>query len=274
MDKFITMTCRIVLLAFAALVSLVKLQGQSGDSLRQISAFIYDSEFKPVPATHVVNIQTRQGDVSDNMGVFHLPVRSSDSLLILNIAFRDTLVPVSSILEKRYIVLRRKAYPLLGAKVFEWGSTYEDFRSAIIEMPVQQTLGASMGLPTQDPDKVPVEMDEQAVKSAGLLLTSPITYFYQNFSRHAKSARKVYWLKKNRLKHEAFEEIVNGESLSGITGLSGKELLDFQSFLLERMVCDFKCEELAIYKEIYGLWEVYQELGERGMLEGQGPRRI
>jgi hypothetical protein len=25
-------------------------------------------------------------------------------------------------------------------------------------------------------------------------------------------------------------------------------------------VCDFKCEEISIYSEIYDLWRVYQEL--------------
>ena len=217
-------------------------------------------------ATHVINIQTRQGDVSDTLGIFHLLVHSSDTLLIRNIAFKDTLVAVSSVTHNRFIVLRRMAYALLEARIFEWGSSYDDFKDAMIDMPVQQTLGASMGLPTQDPEYVPLEMDEKAVKSAGLLLTSPITFFYQNFNKKAKTARKVYWLEKNREKHEAFEGIINAENLAEVTGLSGSKLLKFQSFLLERMVCGIHCTELAIYKEIYGLWDVFQELDERGML--------
>ena len=123
-----------------------------------------------------------------------------------------------------------------------------------------------MGLPRQDPDKVPMEMDEQAVKSVGLLLTSPVSFFYYNFNKHAKSARKVYWLKKNQAKHDQFDSIVSAENLSDITGLTGVELQKFLTFLYERMVCDFNCSELAIYKEIYGLWKMYQELEERGML--------
>jgi hypothetical protein len=158
------------------------------------------------------------------------------------------------------------AYALLEARIFEWGSSYDDFKEAMVDMPVQQTLGASMGLPTQDPEYVPLEMDEKAVKSAGLLLTSPITFFYQNFNKKAKTARKVFWMEKNKEKHEAFERIINAESLAGITGLAGPELLQFQSFVLERMVCGIHCTELAIYEEIFGLWTVFQELDERGML--------
>ena len=159
------------------------------------------------------------------------------------------------------------------ARIFEWGATYDDFREAFIEMPMQQTLGASMGMPQQDPDKVPMEMNEEAIKIAGLLLTSPISYLYYNFNKHAKSARKVYWLKKNQEKHNQFDAIVSAENLGDITGLSGGKLQYFQAFLFQRMVCDIKCTELAIYKEIHGLWTVYQELQERGMLEGQGTKK-
>ena len=250
----------------ALLLFQAKLHGQSADTVLNLSGLIYDELFIPVPATHVININTHQGDVSDTLGIFYLPVHPSDTLLIRNIAFRDTLVPVASIFLNRYIIIQRKLYPLKEARVFVWGSSYDDFKEAFIEMPIQQTLGASMGLQQQDPEYVPLEMDEKAVKSAGLLFTSPITFFYQNFNKQAKSARKVYWLKKNREKHEIFDGILNGESLAEITGLSGSKLLEFQSFLLERMVCNFNCTELAIYKEIHGLWTVFQELDERGML--------
>lgn len=267
MDIFISMSHRLLLLTFAFLLSTkTGLLAQPSDSLYNLSGIVYDESFVPVAATHVVNIHTRQGDVSDTLGIFHLPVHYSDTLLIRNIAFKDTLIAVSSITQKRFIVLRRMAYALLEARIFEWGSSYDDFKEAMIEMPVQQTLGESMGLPTQDPEYIPLEMDEKAVKSAGLLLTSPITFFYQNFNKKAKTARKVFWMEKNKEKHEAFERIINAESLAGITGLSGPKLLEFQSFVLERLVCGIHCTEVAIYEEIFGLWTVFQKLDERGML--------
>jgi hypothetical protein len=261
---------------FLALVALLffhpKLGAQSTESRRQLSGIIYDELFVPVAATHVINMNTHQGDVSDTLGIFHLPVRFSDTLLIRNIAFRDTLIIAASISRSGYIVLQRKLYPLKEAKIFVWGSSYEDFKEAFIEMPTPESQGASMGLPQQDPDYVPLEMDEKAVKSAGLLLSSPITFFYQNFNKKAKNARKVFWLEKNKEKHEVFDGIVNAESLSEISGLSGPKLLEFQSFLVERMVCDYRCSELDIYKEIHGLWAVFQEMDAKGMLQDQEKR--
>jgi len=211
-------------------------------------------------------MNTHQGDVTDSLGIFQLVVNMTDTLLVRNIAFHDTLVPVFHVNDLKFIVLSSKRYMLQEARIFEWGSTYSDFKEAIIEMPNQQTLGESMGLPQQDPDYVPLEMDEKAIKSVGFLLASPISYFYQNFNKEAKSARKVYWLKKNQAKQEHFNELISGENLIEITTLTGDDLLEFQSFLFQRMVCTSKCTDLQIFEEVFALWKVYQELKEKGII--------
>lgn len=261
------MPARIIFFTICILgLSHLRLSAQTSDTLINFSAIVYDDSFMPVPATHVINMNSHKGDVTDSLGIFRLPVRPADTLLIRNIAFHDTLVAVTDLQQNRSVRMKRRLYELEEAKIFIWGSSYDDFQEAFLQMPMQQTLRSSLGLPTQDPEKVPVEMDEKAVKSAGLLLTSPISFFYYNFSKHAKSARKVYWLQKNQEKSDQFEAIVSSESLSEITGLTGAQLQEFQIFLSQRMVCDFNCSELAIYQEIHGLLKVYHELEERGML--------
>ncbi len=180
--------------------------------------------------------------------------------LVRNIAFQDTLVPVMQIIEVKYIRIIRKLYPLQEVRIFEWGATYHDFTKAIIEMPDQLTLGELMGLPTQDPDYIPFDMNEDELNSIAFLITSPVSYFYYKFSKREKSARKVYWLNKNRKKYERFDAIMSLENIAAVTELSGIELQEFRAFLFKRMVCDFKCSELQIYSEVHGLWDVYQEL--------------
>jgi hypothetical protein len=123
-----------------------------------------------------------------------------------------------------------------------------------------------MGLPRQNPDYVPLEMDEQQIKSAAYLLSSPISFFYQNFNKEAKRTRKAYWFQKNLPKKEHFDQLVGQENLAEITGLKGEDLMAFQAFLLQRMVHTFKSTDLEIYEEIYALWKVYQELKEKGIL--------
>ena len=261
------MTVRTILPALGLLMLLPgTLNGQFTDTTFQISASIYDVSYKPVPATHVINMNTHQGTVTDTLGIFTLPVHINDTLLIRNIAFYDTLIPVYLLHLDRIIILTTKRYQLQEARIFEWGSTYTDFRKAIVHMPSQQTLGESMGLPRQDPDYVPFEMDEKQVKSAAHLLSSPVSFFYQNFSKEANRARKAYWFKKNLPRKEHFDQVVGKDNLAEITDLSGDELLEFQAFLNQRMVSTFKSPDLEIYQEIYGLWEVYQELKEKGIL--------
>ncbi len=255
------MCTRSILLAGVLLLAFQhRLSAQKPDTVFLLSGIIYDDLFHPVPASHVINLNTHAGDVTDSLGIFRIPVHSSDTILVRNIAFQDTLVPVWQIIEVKYIRIKRKFYPLQEVRVFKWGSTYNDFMEAVIAMPNQQTLGESMGLQKQDPDYIPFDMNEGALKSTAFLITSPVSYLYYNLSRREKSARKVFWLNKNREKYERFDAIISLENIAYITELSGIELQKFMAFLYERMVCDFKCSELQIYSEVHSLWDVYQEL--------------
>lgn len=244
-----------------------RLAAQETDSAYVLTAVIYDESYRPVPACHVINLKSRQGSTSDTLGIFSIPVSGSDTLLIRNIAYKDVLVKADELLRLRSIRLIRMSYPLPEARVFPWGASYSDFSEAMLSMSNQQSLGEKFGLPRQDPNYVPWAMNEKEVKSAGLLFTSPVSFFYYNFSKRAKSERRAYWLEKNWENEEAFQQLLSSENLAPITGLSGEELSRFQNFLFRKMDCDSKCTELEVYSEIHALWDMYRELKERNMLE-------
>jgi hypothetical protein len=235
-------------------------RGQTGDSAFMLTGIIYDESFRPVQSTHVINMDTRAGVVSDSLGIFRIPARVGDTLLFSNIAFRDTLVSARRFSGNPVIQLRRAYYTLLEARIYPWGATYGDFRKAIIEMPNRQSLGESLGLPRADPDYITFNMDEDFLKSPVFLLTSPVSFLYYNLSRKEKSRRAVYWYEKNREKHEVFDTLTGPENISEITGLSGDDLLEFMAYLFQNMGCDFSCSEFQILQEIYNHWEVYQRL--------------
>lgn len=247
---------RALLLIILALMTSIAFS-QETDSVFMISGLIYNRDYQPVEATHVININNYAGDVSDSLGIFRLPVSMGDTLLISNIAYMDTLVAFSSLGDSRIVFISETSYDLPGAKVFDWGSSYRDFKDAVVHRPQAQGLREQLGLPGQDPDYVPYNMDESHVESLGLLFTSPITYFYENFNRKARNRRKVYWLLRNRELHEIFNEITSPDNLSNITGLEGDELLKFMAFLFEKMECDHHCDELHIYSEIHAIWDLY-----------------
>jgi len=236
------------------------LSGQDADSSYRFSGVVYNASYQSMQGTHVINMRSHQGVITDELGGFYIQVQASDTLFIRNVAYRDTLVAVANTGPSHSIVLRVRYYSINEAKVFPWGSSYEDFREAMVETQVPQTLGESLGFKRQDPDYVPYDMNEAKLKSIGFMLTSPISYIYHNLSKKEKNRRKVYWLKRNKEKHGILDNILSPENLASVTGLSGDALLDFMVYLYERMVCDQKCSELDIYKEVYSHWEVYQAL--------------
>lgn len=242
------------------LISWIIISGQDSDSVFILNGIVYDEAYQPVPASHIINMNTRAGDVTDSLGIFNIPVHRTDTLLVRNIAFRDTLVSVDMLGVRKIIRIRPTYYLLREVKIFEWGSNYDDFRKAVIEMPDRKTLGESLGLQRQDPDYIPLEMDEEAVKNPLLLLHSPVTFFYYNYNKHVRSARKVYWLKKNRDKQLRFDSLMSLENLKSITGLSGVDLMRFRSYLYQAIQCDMNCTDLQVYEEIYQLWETYRKL--------------
>ena len=75
-----------------------------------------------------------------------------------------------------------------------------------------------------------------------------------------KRRRELFWREKNRELYERFDGIITPENLSDITGLSGDSLLAFMTYMFKRMVCDYRCNELKIYSEIYAHWEVFKQL--------------
>lgn len=233
---------------------------QDTDSAFNLTCIVYDEAYNPIGATHVINMNTHEGDVSDNLGIFSLRVDMKDTLFFRNIAYRDTFIPVAAVAEDRYVILKRIIYPLQEAKVFPWGSSYDDFSKAMINTPAPQTLGEALGLPRRDPEYIPFDMDEAILKSAGFLLSSPVSFFYYNMSKREKRRRELFWKEKNKELYERFDSIITRENLSDITGLNGDPLLAFMTYMLKRMVCDYRCNELKIYSEIYAHWEVFQQL--------------
>ena len=233
---------------------------QDTDSAFNLTCIVYDEAYIPIGVTHVINMNTHEGEVSDSLGIFSLEVHMSDTLFFRNIAYMQTSIPVAAVAEDRYVILKRIIYPLQEAKVFPWGSSYEDFSEAVINTPAPQTLGEALGLPRQDPDYIPFDMDVATLKSAGFLLTSPVSFFYYNMSKREKRRRELFWYEKNRELHERFDAIITPENLSNITGLSGDPLLAFMNYMFKRMVCDYRCNELEIYSEIYAHWEVFKQL--------------
>ncbi len=122
-----------------------------------------------------------------------------------------------------------------------------------------------MGLPQQDPDAIPFDLDEKKLKCSGFFFSSPISYLYHNLSKYEKSRRKAYKLDKDRELIDAFEATLSSENIAKITDLKGKELEAFMIYLNSKLSCNYFCGEIELYSEILTIWKEYRENGD---LEG------
>lgn len=234
------------------------LLGQSAVNTYTFTGVVYDEFSYPIPHTHVIAGGTREGDVTDSLGIFTLHIRKHDVLSFYNISCRDTSIAVSSDQSAFHIHLKRKMYPLKEAKIFTWGSTYDEFLKEVEKLGETDNLAEDLGLPEQDPNVIPFDEDDARIKSAGFLVTSPVSFLYYNLSKREKNRRKAYKLIKNSELIEVFEQVLSAASISSITGIKGEELKEFQLFLNANLTCDYNCSEIELLSEIHMLWEKFK----------------
>lgn len=235
------------------LLSTVNIYSQQ-DSSAIISGIVIDQEFNPVQSAHIINLNTKKICLSDEKGRFRIRASENDSLIVRNLAFRDTIVCIGNTYLNLLLKLRHKKYPIKELKVYEWGAGYEDFKTAFLALKVDKSLQEKLGLPMKDPDAIPFELDEELLKSAGFALSSPVSFLYYNLSKSEKSKRKVYQLQQTKARREKFNRIVSHENIGLLTGLTNEELENFRIYVLENLRCNYDCEEMEIIEEILELF--------------------
>lgn len=223
------------------------------------TGIVYDQEFNPVPYTNVYAKGTGRGDMTDTLGIFQIYIRQADQLSFYNISYKDTTVWVSRNSESFYIRLQPRIYALRGAKIFSWGSTYNEMKAEFKNKGIPEKVGEKLDLPQQDPDHVPFEMDEKKLKSPGFLIKSPVSFFYYNLSKREKHARRAYKLQENQESIDRFNRVLSAKNMERMTGLTGKELENFIIHLNKVMTCDYTCSEMELISEVLGIWKIYQE---------------
>jgi hypothetical protein len=232
---------------------------QNPDSLKIFTGSIYDFQENPLPFSHVINLQTKSGTTTDSSGFFQIKAKFGDILLVKNLAFIDTSIIIGDPNNLTYIQLSQRKYSIPEVKIFEWGSTYGDFKQALLKMPMKENLAEKLHLPTQDPNIIPYYLNSELLSSAGFLFISPIDFLYQNLNKTEISRRKVYELIKNKEMIDNYNNIYSYENISSITGLKDQELFDFLAWLETRFECDYHCSEMQIITELLNRWKNYKE---------------
>lgn len=239
----------------------------SGKSIAQDSistlafiGFVYNTEFSPLPNTYIINLNTKTGAIADEEGYFRINAKDGDHLLFRNVSCYDTIIRVNQYKSGMRILLQEKPYEIEELKVYEWGSTYEEFTKSLLEMPEQISPGVRIGITHPDFDTTEFFLREENVKNPSLLILSPVSFLYYNLSRREKIRRKAFEYEMEKGKKQFYNEILSRSNIKEISGLEGEALDEFMIYLNTHMQCKPNCTELEIISEIYYWWEEFQKV--------------
>lgn len=188
---------------------------------------------KNISYTHVINQNNASGTISDTNGFFRVRCEAGDTLFISAMGYQFNLVSVDSLTWTRgdtiSVRLVPRSYTLPEVVIYEL-NTYEKFKKRFVEVQIKPDGIQIPGLPEIEPRGTPRLLDEDYLKSAGFAISSPVSFFYYNFSRKEKNRRLYYEL----MQHERLKEMANQkfsrEKMTEITGLQEPELEEFLEF--------------------------------------------
>jgi hypothetical protein len=232
---------------------------QNQDSIFKIKAKVCNEINAPLFYTHIINLRSGRGTISDTSGIFIINAKESDSILFRNLAYHDLVIATFELLTKKTIHMKIKLYALKEVKIFEWGSTYEDFRAKMMSLPVKEKWGEKLGLPQQKGNPISDYKNADVITNPFFAITNPVDFLYYNLNKKQQSIRKVIEFEKNEDLIRRFESVYNRKMASEITKLTGKDLDTFLIYLNNHFQCDFNCTEIEIENEIYKRWKNYKD---------------
>ncbi len=240
-------------------LSVIQINAQYPDSIRRVEACVCNESAIPLAWTHIINLSNGRGTTSNAGGVFSLNVSDEDTIIFRNLAYEELILPAGKIQPGDTIHLKIRLYSIKEVKIFEWGSTYEDFKAKMKSMPVTESLAQKLGLPQQTGNPVPNYQNPDVLKNPMFAYTNPVDFIYYNYNKKQQSIRKVNEFKENEELIRRFESVYNRTRIGKLTGLNGKKLDDFMIYLNLHFKCDFNCTEVQIISEIFKCWRDYGE---------------
>jgi hypothetical protein len=191
--------------------------------------------FFPITEANIYNFSTKKYCFTNKEGNYEILVKESDTIIVSKPIYKQALIEISKeMIEKKMldVPLYFKVIILKEINVFALPPTYEDFKRDFVNTSLSYFYKALEGtsLTTQD------RINATAGNGGNLLnvlpsgFASPISYFYDKFSRKKKLERLYQELVENQDEVDRLPLKYNRELVSSITGLKGEELLDFMTF--------------------------------------------
>lgn len=208
-----------------------------GSSLSQTISFkgtVYDAvAYIPVKAASILNLNTGKYQFTNGEGVFVMNVSLHDTLIVSTSTYRQKVVIIDEKMYKKGhedLLLYHKAFMLQEVRVIALNPTYEGFKRDIANAKLPESYRNLEGIHLSKEDRQNATYKEEPNILRNTVLASPISFLYSKFNKHEKTRRLFYEMQGYGDEVQQVPLKYNREVVSKITGLSGKDLMEFMVF--------------------------------------------
>jgi len=191
--------------------------------------------FFPITEANIYNFSSKKYSFTDKDGNFEILAKLGDTIVVSKPVYKQALVEITQeMIEKNFldVALFYKVTILREVNIFALPSTYEAFKRDFVDVNFMSSQ-RSMGLSREEKAAYSTgnaNLLNLIPGEVGKAIVSPISYFYNRFSRKMKMERLYQELVDNQEEVDRLPLKYNRELVSSLTGLKGEELLTFMVF--------------------------------------------
>jgi hypothetical protein len=243
------------------------------DSIISISGQIVTTTgISSIPLAHLIIKGKRSGQICDSLGIFHLQVKQSDTLIISALGFRtqEWAIPFifDTTLPKFFqIPLEKMAYLLKEVNVFALG-TWDEFKDAFLKLEIKNEYEINSQITkelapynTKPPNIIPPQyratLGDPDVWDA---IGHPASFLFAKFNRKEKSKRKVSKMIREEWRIKKLSQYYSSKIVAANTGLSGDTLEDFMAYCGPKMKITEITSQYDILEQIVNNYKEYINL--------------
>ncbi len=174
----------------------------------------------PISYAHIINLNKSFGVVADQSGRFVIPASHGDSLLITHVSHLVRIMPArltpSPSMMPEEIVLLPKIFELKEFVVRYLPKTREEFRHDFVRLKLpERSVAVDLKLP-----HINTMVYSGPEGGAGIVIKGPIQAIYDQFSKEARSRRKLESELANEVTRQMVQQKYSPQLVISLTGLN------------------------------------------------------
>ncbi len=230
---------------------------------KRFSSRVFDGiTYQPLAGASVYNMNTQKFAFTDKDGNFTLDVSLNDTLLISKSVYRQLVIEVNKTIfyGMEDFFLYYKATLLKEVRIFAINPSYEGFKKDIVGLTLPEYYKRIEDLELSEFQKANATFkpDGNILSLGGKMTVSPISFLYDKYSHKSKMNRLYSEMMSYEEEVDRIQNKYNREIVEKLTGLKGKELLDFMMYCRFSYYDIVRMSDEEIRSKIMSLFYEYQ----------------